>query len=183
MLVVAALIAIVVRTYLIQTFFIPSGSMEQTLVIDDKVIVNKVLYRFRDPARGEIIVFRPPAEWSAGTDEDYIKRVIGVAGDRVICCDDQHRITVNGTALDEDYLYPGDAPSTTPFDVTVAAGRLFVMGDHRSASADSRAHLPAASGTVPVDRVVGRAFVTIWPLPRWHSLSVPSTFAGVPNAH
>ncbi|MGI5184248.1 signal peptidase I [Dactylosporangium sp. CA-152071] len=183
MLVVAALVAIVVRTYLVQTFFIPSGSMEQTLIIDDKVLVNKVLYRFRDPERGEIIVFRPPPAWSAGPDEDYIKRVIGVAGDRVKCCDDKHRVTINGTALDEDYLYPGDEPSMTPFDVTVPAGRLFVLGDHRSASADSRAHLGASSGTISVDRVVGRAFVTCWPLPRWRSLSVPSTFAGVPDPH
>src|SRR4051812_9917556 len=165
MLVLAAVVAIVVRTYLVQTFYIPTGSMEQTLIIDDKVIVNKALYRIRDPARGEIVVFRPPVEWSAGSDEDYIKRIIGVAGDRVVCCDDRHRITVNGAALDEDYLFPGDVPSTSPFDVTVAAGRLFVLGDHRSGSADSRAHLSAANGTVPVDRVVGRAFATCWPLP------------------
>jgi signal peptidase I len=180
---VAAVVAIVVRTYLVQTFYIPSGSMEQTLLVNDQVIVNKGVYLYRDPHRGEIVVFRPPAAWSAGADEDYIKRVIGVGGDHVICCDDQHRITINGTAIDEDYLFPGDEPSTTPFDVTVAAGCLFVMGDHRSGSADSRAHLGAANGTVPVDRVVGRAFVTWWPLSRWHSLSVPPTFDGVPDPH
>ncbi len=168
---------------MVQTFYIPSGSMEQTLLVDDQVIVNKSVYRFRDPARGEIVVFRPPAEWAAGAGEDYIKRIIGVAGDRVACCDDRRRVTVNGTALDEDYLFPGDAPSTTPFDVTVPAGRLFVMGDHRSGSADSRAHLNAANGTVPVDAVVGRAFVTSWPLSRWRSLGVPATFAAVPDPH
>ena len=161
---VVAVVALVVRTYVVQTFYIPSGSMEQTLLIDDQVIVNKAVYRFRDPERGEIVVFRPPAAWSAG-EEDFIKRVIGVGGDRVQCCDDRHRVTVNGTALDEDYLYPGDVPSVSPFDVTVPAGRLFVMGDHRSASADSRAHLNATAGTVPVDRVVGRAFVMSCPCP------------------
>jgi signal peptidase I len=183
MIAIVAVIAIVVRTYVVQTFYIPSGSMEQTLLVDDQVIVNKGIYRFRDPARGEIVVFLPPPAWSAAAGEDYIKRIIGVGGDRVLCCDDRHRITVNGTALDEDYLFPGDQPSTTPFDVTVPAGCLFVMGDHRSASADSRAHLNAAKGTVPVDRVVGRAFVTSWPLSRWRSLSVPATFAAIPAPH
>ncbi|WSG37921.1 signal peptidase I [Dactylosporangium sp. NBC_01737] len=180
---VVAVIAIVVRTYVVQTFYIPSGSMEQTLLINDQVVVNKGVYRFRDPDRGEIVVFRPPVAWSAAPDEDYIKRVIGVGGDHVMCCDDRHRVTVNGAALDEDYLFPGDVPSVSPFDVTVPGGCLFVMGDHRSASADSRAHLNAGNGTVPVDRVVGRAFVTSWPLSRWRSLSVPATFAAVPDPH
>jgi len=183
LLVVAVLVAVGVRTFLVQTFYIPSQSMEQTLLVDDKVLVNKISYRFRDPERGEIIVFRPPVGWGPEPSrEEYIKRVIGVAGDRVVCCDADQRITINGKAITEDYLFPGDQPSEDAFDVTVPAGRLFMMGDHRSGSADSRAHLEADHGTVPVDRVVGRAFATYWPASRWRSLSVPATFDDVPDA-
>ncbi|MDI6098981.1 signal peptidase I [Actinoplanes sp. NEAU-A12] len=178
---VAVTIAVVVRTFLVQTFWIPSPSMEPTLLRDDKVLVNKTAYRFQDPARGEIVVFAPPAAWSAEPGQNYIKRVIGVAGDHVVCCDRDRRITVNGRALDEDYLFPGDEPSDRPFDVTVGAGSVFVLGDHRSASADSREHLDAGGGAVGVDRLVGRAFVTFWPPGRSRTLSVPGTFAGVPD--
>ncbi|SLM04200.1 S26 family signal peptidase [Actinoplanes sp. SE50/110] len=182
LIVVGVLVAAGVRAYLLQTFYIPSGSMENTLLLNDKVLVNKVLYRFRDPHRGEVIVFQPPQAWGEGAaDQEYIKRIIGVGGDRVVCCDPQKRLTVNGQALDEPYLFPGDAPSDDKFDVTVPAGRLFVMGDHRSDSADSRAHLDADQGTVPVDRVAGRAFAIYWPASRWSSLSVPDTFKSVPD--
>ncbi len=178
---VAILVAVGVRTFLVQTFFIPSGSMESTLLVDDRVLVNKVVYSFRDPERGEVVVFVPPPAWNVGPGkEDYIKRVIGVGGDRVVCCDAKQRITVNGQALVEEYLFPGDVPSSQPFDVTVPAGRLFLLGDHRSASADSRFHLEADQGTVPVDLVVGRAFVIFWPLDRMGGLSVPVAFAQVP---
>ncbi len=181
LIVVGVLVAAGVRTYLLQTFYIPSGSMENTLLLNDKVLVNKTLYRFRDPHRGEVVVFQPPVAWGAGpAEQEYIKRIIGVGGDHVVCCDSQKRLTVNGQALDEDYLYPGDAPSDDTFDVTVPAGRLFVMGDHRSDSADSRAHLDSDLGTVPVDRVAGRAFAIYWPVSRWASLSVPKTFEAVP---
>ncbi|MGX6603333.1 signal peptidase I [Micromonosporaceae bacterium Da 78-11] len=179
--VVAVLVATGVRTWVLQTFFIPSESMEQTLLIDDRVIVNKIGHRFGGPERGEIVVFVPPAGWHAGPGQDYIKRVIGVAGDHVICCDDNNRVTVNGAALDEDYLFPGDAPSVEPFDVTVAPASIFVLGDHRSASGDSRVHLDTDNGAVGVDRVLGRAFVTFWPLSRARTLRVPDTFAGVPD--
>jgi signal peptidase I len=178
--VVAVVVAGTVRAFLVQTFYIPSPSMERTLLLDDKVLVNKTAYWFQPPERGEIVVFAPPAAWSAVPGENYIKRIIGVAGDRVVCCDKDERITVNGQALDEDYLSPGDAPSDEPFTVTVGAGSIFVLGDHRSASGDSRAHLGAAGGTIPEDRLVGRAFVTFWPLTRARTLSVPATFADVP---
>jgi signal peptidase I len=181
--IVAVLVAVTVRTFLVQTFYIPSQSMEQTLLKDDKVLVNKVVYRMRDPQRGEVVVFRPPSSWGAAPGEDdYIKRIIAVGGDRVVCCDARRRITVNGGALDEDYLFPGDAPSKIPFDVTVPQGRIFVMGDHRGDSADSRFHLTADRGTVPLDRVVGRAFALFWPLSRARTFAVPDAFAGIPDA-
>jgi signal peptidase I len=183
LIVVGVVVAAGVRTYLLQTFYIPSGSMENTLLLNDKVLVNKILYRFRDPHRGEVIVFQPPSAWGAGPGEqEYIKRIIGTPGDHVMCCDTQSRLTVNGQALDEPYLYPGDAPSDEKFDVTVPAGRLFVMGDHRSDSADSRAHMDADLGTVPISRVAGRAFAIYWPASHWTSLSVPKTFDAVPAA-
>ncbi|GIF10651.1 signal peptidase I [Actinoplanes teichomyceticus] len=182
LLIVAVVVAAGVRTFLVQTFYIPSGSMEETLLLDDKVLVNKAIYRFRDPRRGEIVVFEPPVGWGRGpSEQEYIKRVIGVGGDHVVCCDSQKRITVNGQPLDENYLYPGDAPSEEEFDVTVPAGRLFVMGDHRSDSADSRVHLDSDQGTVPVDRVAGRAFAIYWPMSRWASLPVPDTFSRIPD--
>ncbi|KUL40719.1 signal peptidase I [Actinoplanes awajinensis] len=181
LLIVAVVVAAGVRTFLVQTFYIPSGSMENTLLLNDKVLVNKAVYRFRDPARGEIVVFEPPVGWGIGpSEQEYIKRVIGIGGDRVVCCDADKRITVNGHALVEDYLFPGDAPSDEEFDVTVPAGRMFMMGDHRSDSADSRAHMDSDQGTIPVDRVAGRAFAIYWPSSRWRSLSVPSTFDAIP---
>jgi signal peptidase I len=102
---------------------------------------------------------------------DYIKRVIGVGGDRVTCCDKRGRITVNGRPVTESYLYPGDNPSRVPFDIEVPEGRLWVMGDHRDDSRDSRDHLgDPGGGTVPVGKVIGRAEWIVWPLSRWRSL-------------
>jgi signal peptidase I len=177
---VAVLVAVVVRTFLIQTFYIPSESMENTLLINDRVLVNKVVYGMRDPLRGEIVVFKPPESWHSGDKDDYIKRVVGVGGDRVVCCDTQGRITVNGTALNEDYLYPNAKPSNEEFDITVPKGRLWVMGDHRNESADSRVHQDFNKGTIALSDVVGRAFVLFWPLNRATALSPPDTFSGVP---
>jgi signal peptidase I len=187
---VAILVAVLVRAFVLQTFFIPSESMENTLKIDDRVLVNKLVYDFRDPHRGEVIVFTSPLDWrSQPGEEDFIKRVIGVGGDHIICCDDQGRITVNGKALDEPYLYhdssgAADAASEDKFDVTVPAGRLWVMGDHRAASGDSREqysrHGNLDQATINVDDVVGRAFVLFWPLGRADWLSVPETFDQIP---
>ncbi|TQS44309.1 signal peptidase I [Cryptosporangium phraense] len=181
LLLVAVIVAVLVRTFLVQTFYIPSGSMETTLLINDRVLVNKMVYRFREPRRGEVVVFVPPKQWDAGpSKDDYIKRVVAVGGDKVVCCDASGKITINGRPLNEDYLYEDDVPSSQPFDVTVPTGRLFVLGDHRSASADSRFHPDYQSGTIPVDAVVGRAFVIFWPFGHMATLPVPKGYEAIP---
>jgi signal peptidase I len=207
---VAVLIALVLKTFLVQAFVIPSGSMEQTIRIGDRVLVDKLTPWFGSrPARGDVVVFRDPGGWLRGEEttqkkddpvgvkqikegltfigllpsddeKDLIKRVVGVGGDRVRCCDAEGRVTVNGVPLEEDYLFPGNAPSSTPFDVTVPEGRLWVMGDHRSNSADSRSHQNTGHrGTVSEDEVVGRAVVIAWPLGHWSTLEEPKTYASV----
>ena len=186
---VALLVAILVRTFVLQTFFIPSPSMEHTLAIDDRVLVNKLVYKFRSPERGEIVVFRAPAEWrTSPSGEDFIKRVIGVGGDRIQCCDDQQRLLINGQPLDEPYIYSRDGvrdpAADQPFDVVVPPGRLWMMGDHRSASGDSLKHWQRTNdihlATVPEEALVGRAFVVFWPFSRAKWLSVPDSYASVP---
>ncbi|WP_127360070.1 signal peptidase I [Actinacidiphila soli] len=171
--VVCAAVLFLVNTFVVQPFVIPSGSMENTLRIGDRVVVNKLAYRFGgSPRRGDIVVFDGEGSFvqeSGGSD--YIKRVIGVGGDRVTCCDKRGRITVNGTPLAETYLYPGERPSRVPFDIEVPDGRLWVMGDHRDNSRDSRDHLgDPGGGTVPVDKVIGRAEWIVWPLSHRRSL-------------
>ena len=188
---VAILVAVLVRAFVLQTFFIPSESMEHTLNIDDRVLVNKLVYHFRDPHRGEIVVFKSPMEWrSDPREEDFIKRVIGVGGDHVVCCDDQDRIIVNGHPLDEPYLYrngngESDPASEDEFDIRVPDGRLWLMGDHRSQSGDSREqymrHGSVDRATIPAGDVVGRAFVLFWPVSRMDWLTVPETFDLVPD--
>ncbi|SCL33822.1 signal peptidase I [Micromonospora pallida] len=187
---VAILVAVLVRAFVLQTFYIPSPSMENTLQINDRVLVNKLVYDFRSPERGEVIVFKAPVEWSGNPDgEDYIKRVIGVGGDHVVCCDEQDRLTINGKSLDEPYIFSmngqRDKPADQEFDVTIPKGRLWVMGDHRAASGDSLEHWERLQdidqATIPVDDVVGRAFTVFWPVSRATWLSVPSGFKGIPN--
>ncbi|GHJ49805.1 hypothetical protein Cs7R123_71470 [Catellatospora sp. TT07R-123] len=183
---VAIIVAFLVRQFVVQTFFIPSGSMEQTLLIDDRVLVNKLVYDFRDPERGEIIVFVSPDSWrSTPEHEDYIKRVIGIPGDRVVCCDPQGRLQINGHPLDEPYVYPGNKMAPQKFDIVVPEGRLWVMGDHREASGDSLANYSNSNqdimqATIPFDSVIGRAFVLFWPFDRGTWLSIPKTFEDVP---
>ena len=187
---VAILVAVLVRAFVLQTFYIPSPSMEHTLNVLDRVLVNKLVYDFREPRRGEIVVFKAPADWQSGTEgEDFIKRIIGVGGDHVVCCDDQGRITINGRSLSEPYIYRDadgtqDQPADEPFDVTVPAGRLWVMGDHRSASGDSLEHWEQTQSideaTIDADEVVGRAFTIFWPVGRATWLSVPKEFAAIP---
>lgn len=198
--IIAVLLAFLVKTFLVQIFYIPSGSMENTLLVGDRVAVNRLAYRLGQPQRGDVIVFdgvdsfvpasqAPPSEGPiAGLftelgrtvgvvpppDTVFVKRVIGVAGDKVACCDPKGRVTVNGTPINEPYLYPGNEPSDTQFSVEVPPGKLWVMGDHRAASADSRAHLgDPGGGFVPVDRALGRAFAVIWPKSQWTTLPTP----------
>lgn len=191
---VAILVAVLVRTFVIQTYYIPSGSMETTLELNDRVLVNKLVYGFSEPERGEIIVFTAPESWRSNIEEDeFIKRVVAVGGDHVLCCDDSGRITVNGRPLDEgDYLYidpmngEQDVPSEDEFELTVPEGRLWVMGDHRQASGDSRERYVRSGGdvhssTIAVDDVIGKAFVLFWPFDHTTWFSVPDTFEDVPD--
>ncbi|WP_435824102.1 signal peptidase I [Actinoplanes missouriensis] len=209
LLVVAFCLAVLIRTFLVQAFYIPSGSMENTLLIQDRVLVNKVVYDMRDPLRGEIVVFRGTDDWAPEVTEtvsntflaklgrtigdlvgvsrpgerDFIKRVIGLPGDKVACCDDQGRITVNGIGIDEPYIaegfnsdlnqppIAGQCTSRRFTEVTVPAGQMFVMGDHRSVSQDAR-----CQGPVPIENVIGRAFVVVWPSDRFTSLTVPDVW-------
>jgi signal peptidase I len=207
LLLVAFGLAFLVKTFVVQAFYIPSGSMEETLQVGDRVLVNKLVYKVRDIERGDVVVFNgvdsftpevvitgptdpfgKAVDWLGRTfgfappdERDFVKRVIGVGGDRVVCCDEAGRITVNGTPLDEEsYLYPGDAPSTETFDVIVPPDKLWVMGDHRSSSSDSRAHLgDPGGGFVPTDRVIGRAFAIVWPRSDAQWLEIPDAFAAV----
>jgi signal peptidase I len=213
LIVVALIIALLIKTFVVQAFYIPSSSMENTLLIGDKVLVNKLVYHVRPIRAGDIIVFDGAGSWNpqpppepkssnpivrvydvtllplfhsigglfgtAPGQTDYIKRVIGVPGDRVACCNAQGQVTVNGVALHErSYLYPGAAPSQIHFYVTVPKGRLWVMGDNRQVSDDSRLHRDdPGGGTVPENKVIGRAFMIVWPPSRWRILDIPGTFA------
>ncbi|HEY3202002.1 MAG TPA: signal peptidase I [Actinomycetes bacterium] len=201
---VALILALLIKTFLVQAFYIPSDSMENTLKVGDRVLVNKLGNYFGSVDHGQVVVFKDPGGW-LGSDEsgsdgnpflhgiknvfvfvgllpsdnerDLIKRVIGIPGDRVKCCDGKGRITVNGVALNESYVFPGNTPSDLTFDITIPDGRLWVMGDHRAVSADSRLHMgDPGGGTIPADNVIGRAFVIVWPLGRAATLPVPDTY-------
>ncbi|MBP0449822.1 signal peptidase I [Kitasatospora sp. RG8] len=208
---VALVVALVMKTFMVQVFVIPSGSMEQTIQIGDRVLVDKFTPWFgAEPERGEVVVFKDPGGWleadhkpstdgpvlrgakqvltyvgllPSESEQDLIKRVIGVGGDTVECCDDQGRLSVNGSPVDEPYLAPGNPPSRQPFKVKVPQGRLWVMGDHRDVSADSRFHMGnPGQGTIPLSGVVGRAFVIAWPVGRVHQLDVPGSLSKVAPA-
>ncbi len=176
--VVSIALALLIKTFLIQTFYIPSGSMMNTLQLRDRVLVNKVVYDLRGPRRGEVVVFTG-VEW--GPEPDYVKRVIGLPGDTVQCCDAKGRVMVNGTPIDEPYIFENTPVGNRTFaPVKVPDGRLWVMGDHRGASGDSRAHMSDQwHGTIPVSGVIGRAFVIVWPVGRVGGLSVPSSLESV----
>nr|BFD82440.1 signal peptidase I [Streptomyces sp. Xyl84] len=171
---------LLLNAFVVQPFQIPSGSMEPGLRIGDRILVDKVAYRFgAGPRRGDVVVFDGTGYFG---DADYVKRVVGVGGDHVVCCDEKGRIEVNGEPVDETaFLHPGDSPSAVPFDVVVPQGTLFVLGDHRGDSSDSRDHLGSpGGGMVPVGDVIGRADWIAWPLGHWTRLTRPGAYARVP---
>lgn len=204
--VVATVLSIVLRTFLFQTFYIPSESMEDTLLRNDRVVVTKLAPNLLEVNRGDIVVFTDPGGWlnnSPQTEQSMllkfitwvgiipedagshlIKRVIGVGGDEVICCSANGLITVNGAEIEEPYLKEGSLPSQVEFSTIVPDGYLWVMGDSRQNSLDSRFHLgKPGGGSVSLDEVVGIAQLRFWPLDRFGVLSSPSeVFADVPDA-
>lgn len=196
LLVLALALSVGVKTFLVQMFFVPSESMEPLFVDNDRILVQKVSYWRGDVERGDVVVFEDRGHWlptvpvlnpvqralsTIGlypTGGHLVKRVIGVGGDRVRCCDTQGRVTVNGVPLEEgSYIKPGTRPSERPFDVTVPKGRLWVMGDNRSNSEDSRFHMDLpGNGTIDADSVVGKVWLIVWPAGRWRHVTRPATF-------
>jgi signal peptidase I len=190
-LVVVALVAsLLIKSFLVQFFYIPSGSMENTLQVQDRVAVNKIPFISKSIDRGDVVVFHDPDNWLPEiVDYDtnkylsivksalvavgvlpnpakqyLVKRVIGVAGDRIVCCTKDDKLTINGVEVDEPYIFAGNKPSEMTFDVTVPEGKIWVMGDHRGASADSRYHQEDINkGFIPISKVSGRVFAVIWP--------------------
>ncbi|MDN5789245.1 MAG: signal peptidase I [Micrococcales bacterium] len=195
---VVLLLVVIVRALLIAPFSIPTGSMEPTLEVGDRILVNRTVNP-PELGRGDIVVFDAAQAFGleargaglvqtlvgaagsligAGPETDYVKRVIGLPGDHVVCCGPDGRVAVNGAPVDEPYVYPGDEPSSHPFDVTVPDGSLWVMGDHRSRSADSRAYLGRpGGGMVPMDDVIGKVWVRYWPPDRVGSIGSAHRFS------
>ncbi len=203
----ALVVAVIIKTFLVHFFFVPSGSMQNTLGIGDRIAVNKLSAMFSEIRRGEVVVFKDPSNWlgsapqasgnvfirdvkralvDVGVMPDpatqyLVKRVVGVGGDHVVCCDARGLLQINGAAVNENYVFPGNAPSDSKFSVTVPKGFIWVMGDHRGASADSRFHTDDIhKGFVPLNDVVGRAEFVVWPLNHIKFLPVGHDLSKVP---
>jgi signal peptidase I len=210
--IVALLVSFLVKTFLVRSFYIPSASMNQTLLENDRILVDEITPRFGEYERGDVVVFRDPGGWlntppppdrgpfvegidwvlslvgltAPDSDDHLVKRVVGVAGDHVVCCNSLGQTTINGVPIDETpylNLPPGrTAPNDYPYDVTVPDGSLWVLGDNRDNSQDSRYHQERpGDGFVPIDNVVGRAFLITWPFDRFGLIDFHhDVFAGVP---
>lgn len=209
--VTALLISFLIKTFVMQAFWIPSGSMENTLVYGDRVMVSKIQAGPMSVERGDVVVFEDPGGWlppvpgpdrgpfmdavfsglefvgvaPSSQGNHLIKRIVGMPGDTVACCDENGRLSVNGQPLDESsYLYPGDEPSHVPFEITVPDDHVWLLGDHRSNSRDSRANDDGtgAQGSVPTDNIVGKAFVLIFPFSNFTWFATPDTYDSVPES-
>jgi signal peptidase I len=205
----ALVLSLLIKTFLIRSFFIPTGSMLETLQIDDRIIVNQLTPALYPIERGDVVVFKDPGGWlgpnvSEPTDplvvsvdwflsafgitapdskQHLVKRVIGTAGDKIVCCDADGKITINGVPITEPYISSGQVPSAIEFDIEVPAESLWVMGDNRGNSEDSRYHgdLPS-KGFVSTGWVVGRAIVISWPFDNWTWLdNYPDVFKTIPK--
>ena len=201
---IALILSSLVRIFLFQVFYVPSASMEDTLLLQDRIVATKITKPFTDIKRGEIVVFKDPGDWlpeyesnrnfflhflsvvgllPSDAGDDLVKRVIGISGDNVKCCSENGRILINGVELnDESFIKPGVETNQVEFEITVPEKRVFVMGDNRPDSRDSRFHLETAYGTVPEKNIVGVVNLRIWPFSRFSTLKIPNNFNTIPDA-
>lgn len=201
--VMALALSVLLRTFVFQAFYVPSSSMEQTLLINDRIIASKLSYKFGDIHRGDVIVFQDPGGWlpeplpetgfraklnavlkfvgvlPQNSGKDLVKRVIGVPGDHIKCCSAMGQLIINDVPVNETaYAQPGT--DSIPFELTVPAGRVFVMGDNRDHSSDSRSHMDVQKGTVPIANIVGQVVALIWPVDRFGKVDTSEPLASVP---
>lgn len=206
--VIAVVLSFLIKTFLFRAFFIPSESMVNTLDIDDRIFVNLLVPEPFALNRGDVVVFRDTKGWLPAapekaegpftwvqdgltfvgllpdnSEQHLVKRVIGLPGDHVVCCDADGKLTINGTAIDEPYVNPAEVPQIRTFDVVVPEGKVWVMGDNRNHSADSRAHTDSDGGFIDLADLEGKAAVIAWPLSRITALdNYPDVFRNVPAA-
>ncbi|HEU4668799.1 MAG TPA: signal peptidase I [Arthrobacter sp.] len=206
--VIAVVLSFLIKTFLFRAFFIPSESMVNTLDVDDRIFVNLLVPEPFSLTRGDVVVFRDTKGWLPAapetaqgpftwvqdgltfvgllpdnSEQHLVKRVIGLPGDHVVCCDAGGKLTINGTAIDESYVNPAEVPQIRNFDVVVPEGKVWVMGDNRNHSADSRAHMDSDGGFIDLDDLEGKAAVIAWPLNRITTLgNYPDVFRNVPAA-